>query len=166
MARMINAVRPKRPEFVFLTGWDVVLIPMMLVGADGGTNATSGIVPELMRKLFDLGQAHKWEEAMPLQLRLIELFDTMLMSADFPEGFRAAVELRGFDFGKSRQPLSEPQSIDRMALQRVLRCILADFGVVDAPAEGCIPRSGNLQRDKVMQVTEAVMARLRERGMG
>jgi 4-hydroxy-tetrahydrodipicolinate synthase len=166
MARMINAVRPKRPEFVFLTGWDVVLIPMMLVGADGGTNATSGIVPELMRKLFDLGQAHKWEEAMPLQLRLIELFDTMLMSADFPEGFRAAVELRGFDFGKSRQPLSEAQSIDRMALQRVLRCILADFGVVDAPAEGCIPRSGNLQRDKVMQVTEAVMARLRDRGMG
>jgi hypothetical protein len=47
----------------------------------------------------------------------------------------------------------------------VLRCILADFGVVEAPAEGCAPRTGNLQRDKVLQVTEAVLRELRERGM-
>src|SRR3954467_5747874 len=163
MGRMINAVRPVRPDFSFLTGWDVVLVPMMLMGADGGTNATSGVVPELMRRIFDLAQAKRWDEAMPLQLRLIELFDTMLFSADFPEGFRAAVELRGFDMGKGRQPLSEPQSIDRLALQRVLQCILSDFGVVDAPAEGCVPRSGNLEHDKVLQVTEAVMAALRQR---
>src|SRR4051794_41003341 len=88
MGRMVNAVRPIRPDFTFLTGWDVVLVPMMLVGADGGTNATSGVVPELMRRLYDLAAAHRWDEAVPLQLRLVELFDTMLFSADFPEGFR------------------------------------------------------------------------------
>jgi 4-hydroxy-tetrahydrodipicolinate synthase len=164
MGRMIQAIRPHRPEFKFLTGWDVVLVPMMLIGADGGTNATSGITPELMRRMYDLAAAGRWEEAVPLQLRLIELFDTMLFSADFPEGFRAAVELRGFDFGRGRQPLSDVQSVDRLALQRVLQCILADFGVVDAPAEGCVPRTGNLERDKVVQVTEAVMSALRQRG--
>jgi hypothetical protein len=37
--------------------------------------------------------------------------------------------------------------------------------VVDAPAEGCVPRSGNLERDKVQQVTQAVMAQLRGRGV-
>ena len=163
MGRMIQAIRPHRPEFTFLTGWDVVLVPMMLIGADGGTNATSGVTPELMRRMYDLAAAGHWEEAVPLQLRLIELFDAMLYSADFPEGFRAAVDLRGFNFGRGRQPLSDVQSIDRLALQRVLQCILADFGVVDAPAEGCVPRSGNLERDKVLQVTEAVMAKLRQR---
>src|SRR5947207_1828181 len=162
MGRMIQAIRPQRPDFTFLTGWDVVLVPMMLIGADGGTNATSGITPELMRRMYDLAAAGRWEEAVPLQLRLIELFDAMLYSADFPEGFRAGVDLRGFDFGRGRQPLSDVQSIDRLALQRVLQCILADFGVVDAPAEGCMPRSGNLERDKVLQVTEAVMARLKQ----
>ncbi len=40
MMRMIDAVRPSRPDFSFLTGWDVVLLPMLLVGCDGGTNAT------------------------------------------------------------------------------------------------------------------------------
>ena len=165
MCRMMQAVKPVRPDFSFLTGWDVVLLPMLVMGVDGGTNATSGIVPELMRKLWDLIQANQIDDARELQLRILELFDTMLFSADFPEGFRAAVELRGFSFGRSRQPLSPTQSIDRIALQRVLQCILADFGVVDAPAEGCVVRSGNIERDKVMQVTEAVMSALRQRGV-
>jgi dihydrodipicolinate synthase/N-acetylneuraminate lyase len=165
MARMINAVRPLRPDFTFLTGWDVVLMPMLIMGADGGTNATSGIVPELMRKLYDLVQMGRLDEALPLQMRILEVFDAMLYSADFPEGFRAAVELRGFDFGAGRQPLSETQKVDRAALQRVLQCILSDFGVVDAPLEGCAPRSGNIEHDKVRQVTDAVMARLRDRGV-
>ncbi len=89
----------------------------------------------------------------------------MLYSADFPEGFRAGAELRGFRLGRSRQPLSEVQQIDRVALQRVLQCIMADFGVVDAPEEGCVPRSGNIEKDKVAQITEEVMTRLRKRGM-
>lgn len=166
MCRMMQAVKPVRPDFSFLTGWDVVLLPMLVMGVDGGTNATSGIVPELMRKLWDLIIANRIEEARPLQLRILEVFDAMLYSADFPEGFRAAVELRGFNFGRSRQPLSDAQSVDRVALQRVLQCILADFGVIEAPEEGCVPRTGNLERDKVMQVTEAVMARLRSKGIG
>lgn len=165
MGRMINAVRPVRPDFSFLTGWEAVLVPMLILGADGGTNATSGIVPELTRRLYDLTCARQIDQAVKLQLRLIELFDAMLYSADFPEGFRAAVELRGFSFGRGRQPLSEAQTLDRMALQRVLQCILADFGVVDPPLEGCVARSGNIERDKIEQVTQAVLATLKQRGM-
>jgi 4-hydroxy-tetrahydrodipicolinate synthase len=167
MGRMVNAIRPIRPDFTFLTGWDVVLVPMMLVGADGGTNATSGVVPELMRRLYDTarrgidGEASALKDATKLQLRLIELFDAMLFSADFPEGFRAAVNLRGFDFGPGRQPATETQQLDRAALQRTLQCILADFGVTDAPEGGCPPRG--VQADKVKQVTDAVMAALRKR---
>jgi 4-hydroxy-tetrahydrodipicolinate synthase len=165
MCRMMNAVKPIRPDFTFLTGWDVVLLPMLVMGVDGGTNATSGVLPELMRRLYDLIMSNRLDEARPLQLRILEVFDAMLYSADFPEGFRAGVELRGFDFGKSRQPLSEKQTVDRAALQRVLRCILADFGIVETPAEGCAPRTGNMERDKVEQVTAAVMQKLRERGV-
>jgi hypothetical protein len=42
---------------------------------------------------------------------------------------------------------------------------MADWGVVDPPAEGCVARSGDVERDKIMQVTEAVMATLKRRGM-
>ena len=165
MMRMVSSVRPIRPDFSFLTGWDVVVVPMLMVGADGGTNATAGIVPELTRKLYDLFVAGQIEAAMRIQYRLLELFDTMLYSADFPEGFRAGAEIRGFRMGASRQPMSDKQRVDRVGLERVLRCILSDFGYVDAPSEGCPPRTGDVAQDRVRQITASVLETLRERGV-
>jgi 4-hydroxy-tetrahydrodipicolinate synthase len=101
---------------------------------------------------------------MKLQYRLLELFDAMLYSADFPEGFRAAIDLRGFNFGKSRQPLSAVQRIDKAALQHVLKCILADFGVVEPPPGGCALRTGDMTRDKISQIAQEVIEKLRQRG--
>ena len=165
MMRMIAAIRPYRPEFSFLTGWEAVLVPMLMVGADGGTHATSGVVPELTRQMFDLARARQFEPAMALQYRLLELFDAMLYSADFPEGFRAAVELRGFAMGRSRQPLSPSQEVDREKLQKLLRCILADFGYVEPPAEGCAPRTNPLEPLRVHKIADDVVRELRKKGL-
>ena len=109
MMRMIEAVRPLRPDFVFMTGWDAVLVPMLLAGCQGGTHATSGIVPELTRAIYDLTMAGNIKEAYRLQYRLLNLFDTVFGAGDFPEGFRLAASLRGFDFGAGRQPLTPEQ---------------------------------------------------------
>lgn len=165
MMRMIAAIRPSRPDFSFLSGWEAVLVPALVIGVDGGTYATSGVVPELTRKMYDLARAGQIDQAMQLQYRLLELFDAMLYSADFPEGFRAAVELRGFRLGTSRQPQTDTQRIDRAALQSVLRCILADNGYVNTPAEGCPPRTGNLDQDRIRHIAAQVMQQLRQRGM-
>jgi 4-hydroxy-tetrahydrodipicolinate synthase len=165
MMRMISAVRPNRPDFSFLTGWEAVLVPMLIIGADGGTNATSGVVPELTRKLYDLTRSGSLDGAINLQYRLLELFDAMVYTADFPEGFRAAVELRGFNMGISRQPLSENQKVDLTALQKVLQCILADFGYVEVPPEGCPPRTGDIEQDRVSHITQGVIQKLREKGV-
>ena len=164
MMRMMSAVRPVRPDFVFLTGWEAVLVPMLLIGCDGGTNATSGVVPELTRNLYDLTRSGRIDEAMRLQFRMLELFDAMLYSADFPEGFRAAVELRGFRIGQSRQPRTDKQTVDYSALQSVLRCILSEFGYVDAKPGQCPPRTGNIDQDRVSHITAAVLDQLRQRG--
>ena len=164
MMHMMTAVRPIRPGFFFLTGWEAILVPMLIVGVDGGTNAISGVVPELTRKLYDLTRAGQIDEAMRLQFRMLELFDAMLYSADFPEGFRAAVELRGFQVGRSRQPQTDKQKIDFAALQQVLRCILADFGYVECPASSCPPRTGNIDQDRVSHIAATVLETLRQRG--
>lgn len=164
MMRMISAVRPMRPDFTFLTGWEAVLVPMLLIGVDGGTNATSGVAPELTRKLYDLTKSGKIDEAMRLQYRLLELFDAMLYSADFPEGFRAAVELRGFAVGNSRQPQTEQQRIDRVGLQKVLQCILSDFGYAASHAGCCPPRTGDMSRDRISHIAATVLEELQRRG--
>jgi dihydrodipicolinate synthase/N-acetylneuraminate lyase len=165
MMRMIAAVRPVRPDFSFMTGWEAVLAPMMLAGCDGGTNASSNAVPEITRKIYELCKAGNYAEAMKWQYRITELFDAMLYPFEFPNGFRAAAEMRGFRFGRGRQPISSQREQDKGPLEAVLRCILADFGMVDPPAGGCAPRHQEISRDGLDQVVNEVMRALAERGV-
>lgn len=163
MIRMIQAVRPHRADFSFLTGWDAALMPMLLIGCDGGTNATSGVVPEITRKLYDLTTGGRLDEARELQYQLVTLFDAMIYSADFPEGFRAAVELRGFQMGTGRQPLSSTQKIDLQAVRKSLQCLLAEHGYAHEPIGGCPPKSGKEVAD-IDHIVQGVLAELRRRG--
>jgi len=105
------------------------------------------------------------KEAMKWNYRILELFDVMLYPFEFPDGFRAAAELRGFDFGKSRQPQTAAQQSDRQQLAKVLHCILADFELVDPPAGGCAPRIHQPEQDKIKQVVWDVLAELEKRGV-
>ena len=111
MMRMIAAIRPHRPDFSFLTGWDAALVPMLLIGADGGTNATSGVVPELTRAIHRSFIAGEIDEAMKLQYQLLPLFDALLSLGEFPEGFRAGARARGWDLGHGRVPLTPEQTV-------------------------------------------------------
>jgi 4-hydroxy-tetrahydrodipicolinate synthase len=171
MIRMIQAIRPNRPDFAFLTGWDAALMPMLLIGCDGGTNASSGIVPEITRKLYDATLATRLDEARKIQYDLITLFDTMIYSAEFPEGFRAAVELRGFQMGVGRQPLSPEQKTDLVTLSRTLQCMLADHGFTQEPVGGC-PAGNTEGRNaetvdpaEVSEIVQNVLAELKRRGL-
>ncbi|NQT14869.1 MAG: dihydrodipicolinate synthase family protein, partial [Planctomycetes bacterium] len=158
MTRMIEAVRPNRPDFSFLTGWDSVLMPMLLLGCDGGTNASSGVVPELTRKLYDLTKAGRIEEAVRLQYRVRALFDAMLLSADFPEGFRVGVALRGFQMGSGRQPLSDEHTAALAQLRDKLRGMLAEDGLADEPVA-----AGSINPRQINLIVESVLTALQHR---
>jgi 4-hydroxy-tetrahydrodipicolinate synthase len=162
MMRMIAEVRPLRPGFCFLTGWDAVLFPMLLIGCDGGTNASSGVVPEITRKLYDLSREGHLQEARDLQYRLLALFDAMLYSAEFPEGFRAALRLRGIRTGMGRQPKSHVQQVELERLSRDLQCLLAAEGFTDEPVGGC-PAGQAADPEQVASIVQQVLAELRRR---
>ncbi len=166
MIRMIQAVRPNRPEFAFLTGWDAAIMPMLLVGCDGGTNASSGVVPELTRRLYDLTVSGDLDAARKVQYDLVTLFDAMILSAEFPEGFRAAVELRGFQMGRGRQPLSSEQQTDLGTLSRTLQCMLSTHGYTNEPVGGCpVGTDSAVDAGDVSRIVSTVVAELQRRGM-
>jgi 4-hydroxy-tetrahydrodipicolinate synthase len=164
MMRMISAVRPIRPDFSFMTGWDAALVPMLLVGCDGGTNATSGVAPEIMRKLYDLTVARKLDEALDLQYRVLTLFDAMLFTAEFPEGFRAALQLRGINTGKGRQPKSDVQEQQLLQLTRQLQCLLAAEGFTKEPVGGCSVGEA-MDPDAIARIVQGVVGELKKRGI-
>ncbi|MBI1311998.1 dihydrodipicolinate synthase family protein [bacterium] len=166
MIRMMQAVRPNRPDFAFMTGWDAALMPMLLIGCDGGTNASSGVVPELTRKLYDLTLSGQLDEARRIQYDLVTLFDTMIYQAEFPNGFRAAVELRGFHMGTGRLPQSENQQSDLHLLSRTLQCMLASHGFTDEPVGGCpVGDASSVDTAEVTRIVQTVVAELKRRGI-
>jgi 4-hydroxy-tetrahydrodipicolinate synthase len=109
MLRMIRTIRPQRPEFAFLSGWETTLAPMLAIGCDGGVNATSGVIPDYMCKMFSLVESGDFAQAQQMQLAMLDLFEASVLAADFPHGIRTAVALRGFNIGRSRQPQGEAQ---------------------------------------------------------
>ncbi|MEZ6088499.1 MAG: dihydrodipicolinate synthase family protein [Pirellulaceae bacterium] len=125
MMRMIAAVRSIRPDFSFLTGWDASLAAMLIVGADGGTNASSGVVPELTAAIYRACKNGDVNEAVRLQYQLTPLFDAMIGTGEFPEGFRAGLRVRGWEMGRSRQPLSATQLEKSQQTQAKLQPMIA-----------------------------------------
>ena len=170
MMRLISSIRPNRPDFTFLTGWEAVLVPMLSIGCDGGTHASSNVVPEVTRRIYDLFRAGNTDAAMKWQFRLLELFDAMLYPYEFPVGFKAAAELRGIHFGTGRLPQTPHQRAEHEALSRVLACMLADFELVSPPLSGCAVRnhSGNgaqIAPEQVQQMVHEVLHEMRSRGL-
>ena len=132
MIRVLAAVRAVRPDFSVLTGWEGALVPMILAGCDGGTHATSGIVPELTRAAFDAAQAGDIARANDLQRRITRIFDLLFGGAEFPEGFRVGATVRGFRMGPSRQPATPDQHAARARLADRIGQALAAEGLETA----------------------------------
>jgi 4-hydroxy-tetrahydrodipicolinate synthase len=132
----LHAIKPHRPEFSCLIGCEEILFPSLLMGGDGGTIATSGIVPEVVMRLYTEFLAGHWEEAKRIQLKLLDLINAMLYGANFPEGFRAGMSLRGFNLGATRQLLSPREQSDLEDIRAKIACILADCGFAEA-ASAC-----------------------------
>jgi 4-hydroxy-tetrahydrodipicolinate synthase len=85
-------------------------------------------VPELTKQIYDLTVAGNVTEAFRLQYRLLDLFDPIFAAGDFPEGFRRAAGLRGFEFGPGRQPLLPEQHEKLEAAAREIGRQLAGAG--------------------------------------
>lgn len=127
--RMIDRVRPSRPDFAILSGWDPTLASLLMMGIDGATLASAGVAPELLSELYNLCKQGEWAHAKGMQFRLLRLFDAMLSAGDFPGGFRAGVEMRGFTVGNSRQPLCDASDAARIVIQRELDAVLNHLSI-------------------------------------
>ncbi len=140
----LHHVKPQRPDFACLIGCDEILFPSLLMGADGGTLATSGVVPEVFMKLYREALAGHWEEAKRIQFKALDLIDAMLYGTNFPEGFRVGMSLRGFNLGTTRQLLSPKEQCDLEQIRSRIACLLTDCGFQEAAwacrrSASCVP---------------------------
>ncbi|MCC7191511.1 MAG: dihydrodipicolinate synthase family protein [Phycisphaeraceae bacterium] len=157
----ISKIRPIRPDFSFLIGCEEILLPSLLMGGDGGTIATSGVVPEMIMRLYNNFREGRIAEATKIQYQMLELIEVMLTGADFPEGFRAGMSVRGFQMGKGRQHQSSSSQLNISRITNVIQCLISEHGLVNPPASGCpVPGSDSVDANTVKEIVARVMASL------
>jgi len=156
----LQAIKPQRPDFACLIGCEEILFPSLLMGADGGTIATSGVVPEVIMKLYGESIAGHWEEARRIQFKLLDLINAMLYGTNFPEGFRAGMSLRGFNLGTTRQLLSPKEQCDYEEIRSHIACILADCGFSEAASSCRRPGSAEISSARTAEKTASASANL------
>ncbi|MCC7494970.1 MAG: dihydrodipicolinate synthase family protein [Fimbriimonadaceae bacterium] len=145
---MMHEVRAIRPDFSFLIGCEEILCPSLLMGGDGGTIATSGVVPELIVEIYNRTVAGDLATALPLQYALLRLIRQLVFGVEFPEGVRVALGVRGFQMGASRVPLSPEVRVDAERVKAELTSILTglrcELQAGDGPPAVCAgPAAGS-----------------------
>ena len=132
---VLNEIKPQRPEFSVLTGWDELLVPSLMMGGDGAAIPTAGVVPEAIMRIYQAARSEDWPQAKRMQFKLLELFTAMLGGDHFPEGFRTGYELRGFSVGPARQILSPQEEAERKVIRERIACLLVEGGFSEAADE-------------------------------
>jgi 4-hydroxy-tetrahydrodipicolinate synthase len=150
----LNEVKAVRADFSCLIGCEEILLPVLLMGADGGTIATSGVAPEAIMKLYNSFLKGDLAEAKRIQFKLLELIKTMFAAGNFPEGFREGVNLRGFHTGRGPQPMSPHEMEHFNAIRSKLACLLKECGFAEA-ADSC-----QISSSKVDSMLERIRKRL------
>jgi 4-hydroxy-2-oxoglutarate aldolase len=123
-------VRPAaRPGFHFLLGTGSILLPGLLLGADGGILAMAAAVPELCVGIYSLFREERLAEARELQLRLTPLNKALTQTMGVP-AIKYALDVLGFYGGPPRSPL---QPLDE-AGRSVVRNLLLKLELIGADA--------------------------------
>lgn len=160
----LHEIKSQRPDFSVLIGWEELLCTAMFMGADGGTLSSAGVVPEVVMKIYNEARSGNWDEAKRVQYKLIDLFALMVGAPNFPEGFRAGYELRGFHAGHARFPLSAGEEVVIETMRGRLACLLADAGFAEAAGEcrrtDSAPAKATPSRMDVENLVREVMGQL------
>ena len=104
----MDKIRIAGEDINVLTGREETLFPCLMVGGKGCMTATAGILPEIMVDIYNAWKNQNFEEAKKLQASILLILRTMF-SLPFPLGFKYAMELRGFNMGPPKQPLSDAE---------------------------------------------------------
>jgi dihydrodipicolinate synthase/N-acetylneuraminate lyase len=106
------------PPRVF-TGNNLLILPALVMGAQGGVSALANAAPELFRALHDRFARGQLDDARRLQLLIARLHAT-LAGVPYIAGVKHLVTLRGLPGGRSRAPLPELTSEQAQAVERRL----------------------------------------------
>jgi len=113
-------------EFAYLQGLGSLLLPSLVLGADGGVTGTANVAPDPLLDVYDAYRAGELDRARTTQLETVTPLADALMGGTFPAGFKEAARLAGRDLGVPRPPIRGFSESERESL----RAVMADLDLL------------------------------------
>jgi 4-hydroxy-tetrahydrodipicolinate synthase len=95
----------QRKGFTFMVGTEALLLPAMMVGAQGCVSGLANVFPELVVKLYNATVKKNYEEAAKLQLKTVEARRLLTTAKSTTAASHALLKERGIDVGVPKRPL-------------------------------------------------------------
>lgn len=105
LMHFMDKIKIAGEELNILIGREEMFLAGLMAGAKGTMSATVGVVPEIMSGIYNSWEQKDYDHAGQLQFSVLNLIRAMF-ALPFPIGFKAAMDIRGFNMGKPKQPLS------------------------------------------------------------
>jgi len=123
ISRIISSARP---DFKVWSGNDSDTLPLMSIGAYGVISVVSHLVGRQIREMIESYLAGNLSRAAAIHNSLIPLFKNMFITAN-PCPLKYALNYLGFEVGKPRLPLVEPDDKSAAVIREVLAGISLDL---------------------------------------
>jgi 4-hydroxy-tetrahydrodipicolinate synthase len=123
---VLREIKPIRPDFAVLSGWEDLILPSLLAGADGSICAFANVAPELFVSLVEAAKSGDLTKAAELHRRVLTLV-TLGAYSDPPIGaIKVAMSKLGVPISPTVRGPALPAT-DEEAIEAVLR----DVGLLD-----------------------------------
>lgn len=107
-------------DFSIYSGNDDQIIPVLSLGGKGVISVLSNVMPEYTHDMVYHYFNGNTEQAMKMQLEVIDLIDALFVEVN-PIPVKYALNLMGFDFGKPRLPLIEMAESNKDLMKNVMK---------------------------------------------
>ncbi len=108
------------PELHIYSGNDDMIVPIMSLGGKGVISVVANILPKETHDICELYLNGKVEEARKLQLKYLDLINTLFIEVN-PVPVKTAMNILGYNVGNLRMPLGEMQEGNYQKLCQVLK---------------------------------------------
>ena len=112
------------PDLAIYSGNDDMIVPVMALGGIGVISVVANIMPKETHDICEYYISGKVEESRKLQLRMLNLINTLFIEVN-PVPIKTAMNLLGMNVGKLRMPLCEMEDGNLSKLEAAL----ADMGL-------------------------------------
>jgi 4-hydroxy-tetrahydrodipicolinate synthase len=99
-----------------LVGREEMFFPTLMVGGKGCMTTSAGILPEIIVGIYSAWKKEDYDKARWIQFNFLNLFRAM-NALPFPIGHKVALEVRGFNMGPNKQPLSNAEQYNYITVK-------------------------------------------------